>query len=71
MEICFFSSELSDPSLARLSARDNIKRRIRMLCQSNQVVKEPNDPQFQSVPTQLTVNHRRENFLQRDTGPGK
>ncbi|CAM4810174.1 unnamed protein product [Rotaria magnacalcarata] len=62
--------ELSDPSLARLPVRDNIKRRIRMLRQKKQIVKEPNDPQFQSVPTQLTLNHRREQFLQCDTGPG-
>lgn len=63
--------ELSDPSLARLPVRDNIKRRIRMLRQNNQIVKEPNDPQFQSVPTQLTLNHRQEQFLQCDTGPGE
>ena len=35
---------ISDPSLARLPVRDNIKRRIRMLRQNNQVVREPNDP---------------------------
>ncbi|CAF2047910.1 unnamed protein product [Rotaria magnacalcarata] len=62
--------KLSDPSLARLPVRDNIKRRIRMLRQKNQIVKEPNDPQFQSVPTQLTLNHRQEQFLQCDTCPG-
>ena len=66
-----FSSELSDPPLAHLSARDHIKRRIRMLRQSNQVVKEPNNLQFQSVLTQFTGNHPRKNFPQRDTGPGK
>ncbi|CAM4890946.1 unnamed protein product [Rotaria socialis] len=54
---------LSDPSLARLPVRDNIKRRIRMLRQNNQIIKKPNDPQFQSVPTQLTFNYRQEQFL--------
>ena len=65
-----FLLELSDPSLARLPVRDNIKRRIRMLRQNNQAAKEPNDPQFQFVPAQLTVNHRQEKFLQCNTGPG-
>lgn len=64
-------TELSDPSLARLPVRDNIKRRIRMVRQNHQVVKEPNDPEFRAVPTKLTVNHRDENFLQCDSGPGK
>ena len=63
--------ELSDPSLALLPVRGKIKRRIRMLRQNNQIVKEPNDPQFQSVPTHLTLNHRQEQFLQCDTGPGE
>lgn len=67
----FFFLGLSDPSLARLPVRDNIKRRIRMLRQNKQVVTEPNDPQFQSVPAQLKINHRQETFLQCDTGPGK
>ena len=67
----FLLLDLSDPSLACLPVRDNIKRRIRMLRQKNQVAKEPNDPQFQSVPAQLTINHRQETFLQCDTGPGK
>ena len=63
--------ELSDPLLARLPVRDNIKRRIRMLRENNQIVKEPSNPQFQSVPTQLTLNHRQEQFLHCDTGPGE
>ena len=46
MKVSLFSSELSDPFLARLPARDNVKRQTRILCQSNQVVNEPNDPQF-------------------------
>ena len=67
-----FSSELFDPSLNRLTARDNIKHRTQILRESNQVViKKPKDPLFESVPPQLTVNHRQENFLQCDTGPGK
>ena len=63
--------ELSDPSLARLPVRDNIRWRIRMLRQNNQVVNEPNNPQFQSIPTQLTLNHRQKQFLQCDTDPGE
>ena len=42
-----------------------------MLRQNNQVVREPNDPSFESVPAQLTINHRQQKFLQCDTGPGE
>ena len=42
-----------------------------MLRQKDQVVREPNDPAFESVPTQLTINHRQQKFLQCDTGPGE
>jgi hypothetical protein len=59
-----------DPSIARLPVRENIKRRIRMLRQNNQLVKEPSDPQFPSVPNELTLTHRKEIFLRSDTGPG-
>jgi MULE transposase domain len=41
-----------------------------MLRQNNLIVKEPNDPQFQSVPTQLITTHRQDPFLRCDTGPG-
>ncbi|CAF4499658.1 unnamed protein product [Rotaria socialis] len=61
---------ISDRSIARLPARDNIKRRIRMLRHNNQVVKEPNDPNFPSVPIQLTKTARKDQFLRCDTGPG-
>ncbi len=61
---------MSDPSLARLPVRDNIKRRIRMLRQKNQMVKEPNDPNFSSVPIQLTTTSRDDQFLRCDTGSG-
>ena len=61
---------ISDPSIARLPVRDNIKRRIRMLRQNNQLVKEPNDPKFPSVPLLLTKTIRDETFLRCDTGPG-
>ncbi|CAF4843976.1 unnamed protein product [Rotaria sp. Silwood2] len=59
-----------DPSIARLPVRENIKRRIRMLRQNKQLVKEPNDPQFPSVPHELTLTRRKEIFLCSDTGPG-
>ncbi|CAF1526042.1 unnamed protein product [Adineta ricciae] len=61
---------MSDPSIARLPVRENIKRRIRILRQNNQLVKEPNDPKFLSVPNELTLTHRKERFLCSDTGPG-
>ena len=63
--------DVSDPSLARLPVRDNIKRRIRALRQNNQVAKERNNLQFDSVLTKLTMNQRKEIFLRCDTGPGK
>ena len=53
---------MSDPSIARLPVRENIKRRIRILRQNNQLVKEPNE---------LSLTHRKERFLCSDTGPGK
>ena len=62
--------DLSDPSIARLSVRDNIKRRIRVLRQKNQLVKEPNDPKFASVPITLTKTLCGCPFLRCDTGPG-
>ncbi|CAF4278630.1 unnamed protein product [Rotaria socialis] len=49
-----FYKDLSDPSIARLPLRDNIKRRIRILHQKNQLVKEPNDPKFAPVPIAFT-----------------
>ena len=61
---------VSDPTLARLPPRDTIKRRIRSLRQTNQVVKEPNDPNFASVPDALTKTLRNDLFLRCDTGPG-
>lgn len=61
---------VSDPTLALLPPRDNIKRRIRLLRQTNQVVKEPNDPNFASVPDALTKTLRDDLFLRCDTGPG-
>jgi hypothetical protein len=70
MSFCFLSIDLSDPAIARLPVRDNIKRRIRMLRQNNQVVKEPNDPNFPSVPIPLTKTLRKDQFLRCDTGPG-
>jgi hypothetical protein len=63
--------DVSDPSLARLPIRDNIKWRIPMIRQNKQVVKEPCDLNFPSVPSALTTNHRQEMFLQCDTGPGE
>ncbi|CAF1250999.1 unnamed protein product [Adineta ricciae] len=62
---------MSDPSIARLPVRDNIKRRIRLLRQNNQMVKEPNDPNFASVPIPLTKTIRNDQFLRCDTGPGE
>ena len=61
---------MSDSSIARLSVRDNIKRRVRILRQKNQVVKESNDPNFVSVPTPSTETIRGNQFLHCDTGPG-
>ena len=61
---------MSDPSIARLPVRDNIKRRVKILWQKNQVVKEPNDPNFASVSTPLTEIIRGNQFLRCDTGPG-
>ncbi|CAF2161520.1 unnamed protein product [Rotaria magnacalcarata] len=63
-------NDISEPSIVRLPARDNIKRRIRMLRHNNQVVKDPNDPNFPSVPIQLTKTARKDQFLRCDTGPG-
>ncbi|CAF1407048.1 unnamed protein product [Adineta ricciae] len=62
---------MADPSIARLPVRDNIKRRIRLLRQNNQIVKEPNDPNFASVPIPLTKTIRNDQFLRCDTGPGE
>ncbi|CAF2089247.1 unnamed protein product [Rotaria magnacalcarata] len=62
--------DISDPSIVRLPVRDNIKRRIRMLRHNNQVVKEANDPNFPSIPIQLTKTTRNDQFLRCDTGPG-
>ena len=36
----------------------------------NQVVKEPNDPNFAPVPTLLTETIHENQFLRCDTGPG-
>ncbi|CAF3023510.1 unnamed protein product [Rotaria sp. Silwood2] len=63
---------MSDPTIARrLPVRDNIKRRIRMLRQNNQLVKVPNDQNFSSVPIPLTKTVRQDQFLCCDTGPGE
>jgi len=62
---------LSDPALARLPTRDNIKRRIRKLRQENAITQAPNDPNFTTVPAQLTKTIREDQFLRCDTGPGK
>ncbi|CAF3298248.1 unnamed protein product [Rotaria socialis] len=70
LDFILSSIDISDRSIARLPARDNIKRRIRMLRHNNQVVKEPNDPNFPSVPIQLTKTARKDQFLRCDTGPG-
>ena len=59
-----------DSSIARLPILDNIKRRVRILRQKHQVVKEPNDPNFASVPTPLTETIHGSQFLRCDTGPG-
>ena len=61
---------MSDPSFARLPVRDNIKRRVRILRQNNQVAKEPNDPNFAFVPTPLIETIRGNQFLRCDTEPG-
>jgi hypothetical protein len=42
-----------------------------MLRQNKQVVRQPNDPAFESVPAQLTINHRQQKFRQCDTGEGE
>ena len=63
--------DMSDSAIARLPAKDNIKRRIRMIRQNDQGVKEPNDPHFQFVPNQLALTSRHDTFLQCDTGPGE
>ncbi|CAM4850845.1 unnamed protein product [Rotaria magnacalcarata] len=70
LDFILSSTDISDPSIVRLPARDNIKRRIRMLRHNNQVVKEPNDPNFPSAPIQLTKTARKDHFLRCDTGPG-
>ncbi|CAF4539884.1 unnamed protein product [Rotaria socialis] len=62
--------DLSDPSIARLPLRDNIKRRIRILHQKNQLVKEPNDPKFAPVPIAFTKTVLGYLFLRYDTGSG-
>ena len=62
--------DMLDPSIARLPVRDNIKRRVRILRQKNQVVKEPNDLNFASVPTPLTETIHGNQFLRCDTGSG-
>jgi len=61
---------LSNPALARLPTRDNIKRRIRKLRQEKAIVQAPNDPNFIIVPDQLTKTIRQDQFLRCDTGPG-
>ena len=61
---------MSDPAISRLPVRDYIKRRVRILRQKNQVVKELNDPNFASVPTPLTETIHGNQFLRCDTGPG-
>ena len=61
---------MSDPSIACLPVRDNIKRRVRILQQKNQVVKDPNDPNFASIPIPLTETVRENQFLRCDTRPG-
>ncbi|CAF3422303.1 unnamed protein product [Rotaria socialis] len=65
-----FYKDLSDPSIARLPLRDNIKRRIRILHQKNQLVKEPNDPKFAPVPIAFTKTVLGYLFLRYDTGSG-
>ncbi|CAF3152751.1 unnamed protein product, partial [Rotaria sp. Silwood2] len=60
---------LSDPGLARLPSRDNIKRRIRKLRQGKNIVQIPNDPNFSIIPVQLTKTFRENQFLHCDTGP--
>ena len=61
---------LSDPALAHLPIRDNIKRRIRKLRQNNDIAQASNDANFPVVPIQLTKNLRANEFLCCDTGPG-
>ncbi|CAF4353068.1 unnamed protein product [Rotaria sp. Silwood2] len=61
--------DMTDQGISRLSSRDNIKRRIRMLRQSKHVIVAPNDPSFESIPTSLTKTVRLDQFLWCDTGP--
>ncbi|CAF0784768.1 unnamed protein product [Adineta ricciae] len=42
-----------------------------MLRQKIQMVKEPNDPNFHSIPVKLTTTLRNDQFLRCDTGPGE
>lgn len=62
--------DLPDPALARLPSRDHIKRRIRKLRQTKDIVQAPNDPNFPAVPIEFTRNHCHQQFLRCDTGPG-
>ncbi|CAF4485250.1 unnamed protein product, partial [Rotaria sp. Silwood2] len=59
---------LSDPALARLPTRDNIKRRIKKLRQEKDIIQAPNDLNFPVVPVQLTKTFRQNQFLRCDTG---
>jgi hypothetical protein len=61
---------LSDQGIARLPVRDNIKRRIRMIRQNQNVINPPNEPNFISIPTALTKTVPDDLFLRCDTGPG-
>ena len=61
---------LSDPVLTRLPSRDNIKRRIRKLCQGKNIAQAPNDLHFSAVPVHLSNTLCYDQFLRRDTGPG-
>ena len=61
---------MSDPSITHLPVYDNMKCRVRILRQKkNQVVKEPNDPNFASVSIPLTETIRGNQFVRYDTGP--
>ncbi|CAF3272194.1 unnamed protein product [Rotaria sp. Silwood2] len=62
---------LSDPALARLPTRDNIKRRIKTLRQEKDIIQAPNDLNFPVVPVQLTKTFRQNQFLRCDTGSGE
>ena len=61
---------LSDPALARLPRRDNIKRRIRKLRQNNDIDQVSNDTNFPVVPIQLTKTLRANEFFRCDTDSG-